>query len=113
VNSIERVEISLDNGITWRLCRIVKDRPSPFGWYKWEYDWIPMKCESYTIMVRATDNHGRSQKVLLDERDWQFHAMANSVIQPTIVTVLDQLKPGDAEKQEPIKLPKTEPYLRI
>lgn len=56
---ITKVEISTDDGHTWRTAALGQDK-SRFAWRLWRFEWNPSRGE-YTILSRATDSQGRVQ----------------------------------------------------
>jgi DMSO/TMAO reductase YedYZ molybdopterin-dependent catalytic subunit len=57
---ISRVEISTDDGATWREARI--DYPGThLSWALWSADWTPARPDMYHLVVRATDGTGAPQ----------------------------------------------------
>jgi DMSO/TMAO reductase YedYZ molybdopterin-dependent catalytic subunit len=59
---IAKVEVSTDNGSTWQIARLGKDR-ARYAWRQFEYEWRAPGPGSYLIMSRATDDQGRTQPV--------------------------------------------------
>ncbi|MDQ3620741.1 MAG: molybdopterin-dependent oxidoreductase [Actinomycetota bacterium] len=59
---IDRVEVSLDDGDTWRRAGL-KDPIAPDSWTQWAYEWTPEKAGSITIQCRATDGNGEVQVI--------------------------------------------------
>ena len=57
---IKRVEISLDEGASWRDAKILDNR-SPYVWTTWKYRLVPKQSGKYVIRVRATDGNGAAQ----------------------------------------------------
>ena len=57
---IARVEISPDDGRTWREAN-VEHAQSPSAWSLWSYDWNPNAPGEYKLIVRATDGAGALQ----------------------------------------------------
>ncbi|HLF72486.1 MAG TPA: molybdopterin-dependent oxidoreductase [Dehalococcoidia bacterium] len=59
---IESVEVSLDDGETWRKAEL-KAPLSPYTWVLWRYDWqdVPERGAEIAIVVRATDGAGALQ----------------------------------------------------
>lgn len=57
---IQRVEVSVDNGQTWRDARLAPPL-SPDAWVFWTYQWHPSMRNSYTLLARATDGTGLLQ----------------------------------------------------
>ncbi|WP_312471369.1 sulfite oxidase [Neobacillus sp.] len=63
---ITSVEISLDNGATWKTA-ILQDTPQKYRWVKWSYSHVFEKNQDYNITVRAFDSISQSQP---DEAFW-------------------------------------------
>jgi len=59
-SGIKRVEISLDEGASWRDAEILDNR-SPYIWTIWKYRFRPTQSGSKVIRVRATDGNGAAQ----------------------------------------------------
>ncbi|QCJ42939.1 sulfite oxidase [Bacillus sp. S3] len=57
---ITAVEISVDNGDTWKSA-VIQDKPQKYQWVKWSHSHIFEKKQVYTIKVRAFDSNGLSQ----------------------------------------------------
>ena len=60
--TITRVEISLDEGETWREAELTYSGP-PNAWSLWRYHWVPEASGSYALSVRAHADDGRIQAV--------------------------------------------------
>ena len=57
---IQKVEISVDGGVTWQQATV--DPPlSPDSWVFWKWHWQPRVRGSSTLVVRATDGTGAVQ----------------------------------------------------
>jgi sulfane dehydrogenase subunit SoxC len=92
-SDVARVEVSTDGGSTWADASL-GDRPSPFAWREWWFDWqaTPGKHE---LCVRATDNEGNTQPL---SQSLNFLGMGNNAIQliPVLVEETnDELKRQD------------------
>lgn len=59
--TIEKVEISFDNGINWEKTEVTENPDETYSWVFWSYVWNAYIKGKYTIMVRATDSNGRTQ----------------------------------------------------
>lgn len=57
---ISRVEVSLDDGRTWRPAQL-RQPGSPVEWTQWAYRWRPTRAGLVTVRCRATDGRGRRQ----------------------------------------------------
>lgn len=57
---IARVDVSIDEGRTWKQASLGRDR-ARYAWRLWEYIWNPPAPGSYMVMARATDTQGRTQ----------------------------------------------------
>lgn len=59
---ITKVEVSADNGATWTLAKLGKEREK-YAWQSFEHTFNLTKPGSYLIMARATDSNGHVQPV--------------------------------------------------
>lgn len=59
-SGIKRVEISPDDGVTWRNAELVANS-SPYVWTVWKYRFAPKSAGTFIIHVRATDGSGVAQ----------------------------------------------------
>lgn len=59
---ITKVEVSLDNGATWHLAKLGKEREK-YAWQSFEYEFKLAQPGSYLLMSRATDDKGNVQPV--------------------------------------------------
>lgn len=66
--AIERVEVSIDGGTTWRTAELHGDN-RPSGWTRWELAWTPDIAGDHGVRVRATDTTGRTQPDLAADND--------------------------------------------
>ena len=57
---VARVEVSTDNGKSWQLTRLGRDRER-YAWRAFEYEWRGMRPGTYTVTARAVDSRGRIQ----------------------------------------------------
>jgi sulfite oxidase len=57
---IEKVEISVDAGASWKPASLGHDH-AKYAWRLWKYSWKAPKAGDYTILSRATDSQGRVQ----------------------------------------------------
>ncbi|MGI8857287.1 MAG: molybdopterin-dependent oxidoreductase [Thermomicrobiales bacterium] len=58
--SISKVEVSADNGESWRDAAL-QPPLGPLTWVFWAYRWTPPKAGNYAVLVRATDGAGTLQ----------------------------------------------------
>lgn len=59
---ITEVELSFDEGSTWHSTRLQsQNKPEPYSWVFWTYEWKPLKKGEYIIMSRAKDSGGDIQ----------------------------------------------------
>ena len=79
---IERVEVSVDGGATWRDAEL-GEPPGPAAWAPWWLEWDAPEGE-HVLCARAHDAGGRSQP---DEPPWNVGGYANNSIQRIPVTV--------------------------
>lgn len=57
---IAKVEVSDDDGRTWRAATL-DPRHSPHAWRLWSFSWTPRKAGSARLFARATDSKGAVQ----------------------------------------------------
>jgi len=60
---VVRVDISTDDGDTWREAELVGERVS-YAWRQWRYAWQGAKPGAYTVLSRATDSLGHTQPMV-------------------------------------------------
>jgi DMSO/TMAO reductase YedYZ molybdopterin-dependent catalytic subunit len=63
---VTKVEVSVDDGATWRTARLGEDT-GKFSFRTWELSWTPQRPGKHAVAVRATDGEGHIQK---DEMVW-------------------------------------------
>ena len=59
-NDITKVDVSIDNGATWRAARLTGEQ-ARFTWRRFEFEFTAAKPQSYLILSRATDSKGTMQ----------------------------------------------------
>ncbi|MCI0422156.1 MAG: molybdopterin-dependent oxidoreductase [Acidobacteria bacterium] len=57
---VHKVEVSTDGAHSWQLAGLL-DPPLPYAWVRWEYGWKIPAPGNYELVVRATDESGRTQ----------------------------------------------------
>lgn len=77
IGTIEKVEVSTDQGKTWAAASLTSDA-TPNAWRLWEHKWRTPTAGKYTIMARATDSNGQTQPTDRD-RDYGTY-MINHVL---------------------------------
>jgi sulfite dehydrogenase len=80
---IERVEVSVDAGVSWQDAKLDAASNDDLGWRSFEYDWDARPGE-HVITVRAYDESGRVQPV---EAPWNRGGFANNTAQRITVLV--------------------------
>ena len=80
---IKKVEISVDDGKTWRAAQLIGPQ-EPFAWRHWEYLWDCQKRGGYTVMARATDGKGNRQP---ENAQWNVLGYGNNGIQEHAIHV--------------------------
>jgi DMSO/TMAO reductase YedYZ molybdopterin-dependent catalytic subunit len=58
---ITQVEISVDNGETWKEAKLASQQNEPYAWTQWSFVWEVYEEGEYTILAKATDSSGRTQ----------------------------------------------------
>ncbi len=61
-SAISRVDVSMDNGASWVMARLGKEREK-YAWQSFESEFNIPRPGSYLLMSRATDDKGRVQPV--------------------------------------------------
>lgn len=59
--TVEKVEVSLDQGKTWHPASLEHTPTDPYTWVNWSFSWQAGQKGIYSIWSRATDTIGRSQ----------------------------------------------------
>ena len=60
---ITKIEISSDDGATWNEAKLLGES-KPNAWRLWEFNWkTPAKPGKQTLIARATDSKGRTQRI--------------------------------------------------
>jgi DMSO/TMAO reductase YedYZ molybdopterin-dependent catalytic subunit len=80
---IEAVDISVDDGGTWKPARLIGLQET-FAWRHWEYLWDVRQVGEYSIMARATDTKGRQQP---ETAHWNVLGYANNGIREHAILV--------------------------
>jgi DMSO/TMAO reductase YedYZ molybdopterin-dependent catalytic subunit len=73
---IERVEVSVDGGVTWRDASL-GPQTSEFGWRGWSHEWDAEPGE-YELCCRASDAAGQRQP---DAAEWNLDGYCNNAVQ--------------------------------
>ena len=83
-SGINRVEVSLDSGATWRDALL--DRPlGPYAYRRFSVETGPMRPGTYPLMSRATSNSGEKQVERLKPNPGGYH---NNLPRPVPVVVV-------------------------
>ena len=80
---IEKVEVSVDHGVSWHPATLIGIE-QPYSWRHWEFLWEVNAGGDYTIMARATDTAGRLQP---ETAYWNALGYGNNGVQEHGVTV--------------------------
>ncbi|HYP40901.1 MAG TPA: sulfite oxidase [Chloroflexia bacterium] len=83
---IKTVEVSVEGGGAWQQAQLVGDG-TPYGWQRWQYEWVVTRPGRHVLRARATDEQGNVQP---DVAAWNRLGYANNSIQPVIVQVQEQ-----------------------
>jgi DMSO/TMAO reductase YedYZ molybdopterin-dependent catalytic subunit len=77
---IAKVEYSLDRGITWQVARL-REPNIARAWARWDLEW-EARPGSYSLRVRATDEKGNTQPVIVpfNEQGYLFNAVVGHPI---------------------------------
>jgi DMSO/TMAO reductase YedYZ molybdopterin-dependent catalytic subunit len=80
---IERVEVSVDNGSTWRPAAFLGPRES-FAWRQWQFVWEAKGKGDLKIMARAIDTKGRTQPM---NASWNVLGYGNNGVEEHAIVV--------------------------
>ena len=80
---VERVEVSLDGGTSWKSTQFIGPE-EPFAWRQWQYVWEQAARGDYTLMARATDDQGRQQPM---QAAWNSLGYGNNGVREHAVAV--------------------------
>ena len=81
--SVERVEISVNNGKTWNDATFIGPN-EPYAWRQWQFLWSVKEKGDYTLLSRATDTHGNQQPM---NANWNVLGYGNNGVREHAVTV--------------------------
>jgi len=79
---VDRVEVSADNGDSWRDARM-EEPVGKYAWRAWSCDWEAVPGD-HILSVRATDSEGNVQPT---EQPWNYRGMGNNMVQRVNVVV--------------------------
>jgi DMSO/TMAO reductase YedYZ molybdopterin-dependent catalytic subunit len=74
-NGIAKVEVSSDEGKTWKVAKLDKDL-GKYSWRRWRFDLKPAAGKT-KLMVRATSNSGETQT----DAQWNRSGYARNVVE--------------------------------
>jgi hypothetical protein len=57
---VQSVELSTDGGTSWSAAGLGSE-PLPYAWVHWNFDWKIAAPGPHELMVRASDDTGRTQ----------------------------------------------------
>jgi DMSO/TMAO reductase YedYZ molybdopterin-dependent catalytic subunit len=80
---IVRVDVSVDDGATWHGAEFIGPHER-YAWRRWEYSWTAREAGEYTIMARATDEHGKVQPL---SAEWNVLGYGNNGSREHAITV--------------------------
>ena len=80
---VELVEVSVDNGTSWRPAAFMGPRDK-FAWRQWQYVWEAGEKGDFKIMTRATDARGESQPL---KASWNVLGYGNNGVEEHAILV--------------------------
>jgi len=80
---IDRVEVSIDNGISWRQAELIGPAEH-YAWRQWQCVWKAGEKGSFTVLSRAFDREGREQPM---NAEWNVLGYGNNGVREHAVTV--------------------------
>ncbi|MFD7713887.1 sulfite oxidase [Streptomyces sp. NPDC059785] len=82
---VTSVEVSADEGKTWRRARLDPDTGHRWAWRRWHADWTAVPG-SHVLSARATDADGNTQPL---RQPWNRGGFANNLVQRVPVLCTD------------------------
>lgn len=98
---IERVEVSSDDGATWRDADLAEPL-ARFAWRHWSIDWEVDEPGSYVLASRATDGAGNTQPVD-PNAVWNRQGMGGHAVQRVDVIVQDRVGVAASDVPSPVR----------
>lgn len=83
---ITKVEVSQDNGASWRNAELIPVSPDPYAWIHWQAVWENAAPGEHILVCRATDNVGDIQPLEPNAR-WNRQGMGGNVVEKIPVRV--------------------------
>ena len=81
--AIEKVEVSVDDGRTWRQASFIGPN-EPYAWRQWQYVWDAPSPGAYKVMACATDSDGFQQP---ESGGWNVLGYGNNGVREHAVTI--------------------------
>lgn len=83
-DGIDRVEISIDGGNTWRMAQL-KENPGRFSWRQWHYTFQSREKGPLNIMAKATGRKGTTQPMQFIQNPAGYH---HNTVQSLTITIV-------------------------
>jgi DMSO/TMAO reductase YedYZ molybdopterin-dependent catalytic subunit len=100
---VTAVEVSLDNGRSWKPAQLDPAQKTQFGWRQWQFNWTQQQPGYYTILARARDAAGNTQPL---DQEWNPSGYLWNVVPRVGVNVVKQLSTAPQQtKAEPPAAP--------
>jgi DMSO/TMAO reductase YedYZ molybdopterin-dependent catalytic subunit len=80
---VERVEISVDDGVRWHAATFMGPREK-FAWRQWQFIWDAKNKGDFKIMARAADAEGRTQPM---NASWNVLGYGNNGVKEHAILV--------------------------
>lgn len=84
---VTAVDVSVDDGRTWKPAALHPDQRTQFGWRQWEFNWTPQQEAYYTILARARDAAGNTQPM---DQEWNPSGYLWNVVPRAGVSVVKE-----------------------
>lgn len=88
---VTSVQVSVDNGRSWRLAELQSTQFTEFGWRQWQFGWTPRDEGYYTIIARASDANGNTQPL---SQEWNPSGYGWNVVARVGVAVTHSIDEG-------------------
>ena len=82
-SDVDRVDVSVDAGATWRRAEFIGPH-EPYAWRQWQWVWEARDPGAYTLMARAVDDKGQLQPM---QAEWNVLGYGNNGVREHAVAV--------------------------
>jgi len=89
---VTAVDVSVDDGRSWKPAALHQGQQTQFGWRQWEYNWTPSQEAYYTVLARARDAAGNTQPF---DQEWNPSGYGWNVVPRVGVDVVKEISAAE------------------